>query len=168
LNQNVWHGFCYSIGKENNSIEEEKMKKIFTTLILVLLLAAVNPVFADTDTDALVDQYKGYLNKVAGEVKAETDPAAKREVLESMFDNLLKAVAAVEAQAEPTGTDAALIEEFAADVAEYQAQLADVGDAELDDFSTYVVQGAEQADPVLYVGTSTTIILLIILIILLA
>ncbi|MFP4385546.1 MAG: hypothetical protein ACLFST_14625 [Spirochaetia bacterium] len=143
------------------------MKKIFTTLILVLLLAAVTPVFADTDTDALVDQYKGYLNKVAGEVKAETDPAAKREVLDGMFNTLLEAVAAVEAQAEPTGTDAALLEGFAADVAEYQDQLSSVSDGELDNFSTYVVQEAEQADPVLYIGTSTAVLLLIILIIIL-
>ena len=92
-----------------------------------------------------------YLNDTACKVKATDDPSQKRAILSEKLENMSKALDIVENSALVSDEDRAGIDRFKAVIQDRQNELAGtngydrVPDAQLNDYSDYVVQDVEQA-----------------------
>ena len=152
-----------------------KFRAIFLMMVLpFLFMAYAHPVLAQDEAAKLQNKLKGYLNEVAVKVKNTEDPAQKREILNSTFEKVFKAVDKVEQLPAAGKENQNFLATFRQGVQEKYDELnglkdfARVGDEELNAFADYVVQDMEQAKDIAIYTTTTTLIIIALLIILLA
>ena len=113
-----------------------------------------------------------YFNDTASKVKATTDPAEKRAILDKSLQTMSKALDKVQKSPLISKEDRAGIDQFKATLKENQDELAGsngferVPDAQLNAFSDYVVQNMEQADKTITISLVTALLIVIIIILL--
>jgi hypothetical protein len=118
------------------------------------------------------DDIQKYFNDTASKVKATTDPAEKRAILDKSLQTMSKALDKVQKSPLISKEDREGIEKFKATLQENQDELAGsngyerVSDAQLNAFSEYVVQNMEQADKTITIGVVTALLIVIIIILL--
>ena len=119
------------------------------------------------------DNIQEYFSDAACRAKAATDPSQKREILNTSFEKMSKALGKVQSSPLVSKDDRAGIELFKATLQEKQDELSGlngyerVSDEQLDAFSDYVVQDMEQADQKITISV-VVLLLIIIIVILLA
>ncbi len=137
---------------------------------LSIVLLAVSFFSGNAQADV---KLQGYFNSAAREVKATNDPAQKREILNNEFKAVSGALTTVESMPQTTDGDRAGIERYKSALQDNQNELngtngyARVPDGQLNAFSNYVVQNAEQADQTITISV-VTLLLIIIVVILIA
>ena len=113
-----------------------------------------------------------YFNDTASKVKATTNPAEKRAILDKSLQTMSKALDKVQKSPLISKEDRAGIDQFKATLKENQDELAGsngferVPDAQLNAFSDYVVQNMEQADKTITISLVTALLIVIIIILL--
>ena len=118
------------------------------------------------------DDIQKYFNDTASKVKATTDPAEKRAILDKSLQTMSKALDKVQKSPLISKEDRAGIDQFKATLKENQDELAGsngferVPDAQLNAFSDYVVQNMEQADKTITISLVTALLIVIIIILL--
>ena len=118
------------------------------------------------------DDIQKYFNDTASKVKATTDPAEKRAILDKSLQTMSKALDKVQKSPLISKEDREGIEKFKATLQENQDELAGsngferVPDAQLNAFSDYVVQNMEQADKTITISLVTALLIVIIIILL--
>jgi len=116
------------------------------------------------------DNVQKYFNDAASEVKATSDPAQKREILNDRFEAMSTALDKVRSSPLVSHADRAGIDRVKASLQEKQDELAGmngyarVSDDQLNAFSEYVVQDMEQADRTITIGVVTALLIIIIII----
>jgi hypothetical protein len=119
------------------------------------------------------DDIQKYFNDTACKVKATTDPAQKREILNKSLQVMSTALDRVESSGLISQDDRAGIDNFKVAIQEKQDELAGsngyerVSDAQLNAFSNYVVQDMEQAAQTVTISLLALLLIIIILILLL-
>ena len=118
------------------------------------------------------DVLQKYLNDTSLKVKATTDPSQKREILNTSFEKMSKALGKIQSSPLVSKEDRAGIELFKATLQEKQDELSGlndyerVSDEQLDAFSDYVVQDMEQADRTITISLVAALLIIIIIILL--
>ncbi len=118
------------------------------------------------------DDIQKYFNDTASKVKATTDPAEKRAILNKSLETMSKALDKVQSSPLISKEDRAGIDQFKAALHENQDELTGsngyerVSDAQLNAFSEYVVQNMEQADRTITISLVTALLIVIIIILL--
>jgi hypothetical protein len=118
------------------------------------------------------DEIQKYFNDTASKVKATTDPAEKRAILDKSLQTMSKALDKVQKSPLISKEDREGIDQFKATLKENQDELAGsngferVPDAQLNAFSDYVVQNMEQADKTITISLVTALLIVIIIILL--
>jgi len=116
------------------------------------------------------DNVQKYFNDAASKVKATADPSQKREILNSAFQDMSKALGVVESSSLVSKTDRAGLDRLNASLQEKRDELAGtngyarVADDQLNAFSDYVVQDMEQADQTITIGVVAALLIIIIII----
>ena len=111
-----------------------------------------------------------YLNDTACKVKATDDPSQKRAILNEKLENMSRALDIVENSALVSDEDRAGIDRFKAVIQDRQNELAGtngydrVPDAQLNDYSDYVVQDVEQATRTVTISLVALLLIIIIVI----
>ena len=135
-------------------------------LTLLLLLFTIAAGLNAQDERA---RLKEYLNDAANEVYITEDPAEKREILDDMFHDLLRAFDVAEGWPLFSEDEKGTISEFKSKVAEKHDELNGyegyerVADKDLNAFSAYTVQDFEQSTE--YVTISVIALILIIIVV---
>jgi len=118
------------------------------------------------------DNIQKYFSDAACKAKAATDPLLKREILNTSFEKMSKALDVVQSSPLISKDDRAGIERFEVSLKEKQDELAGlngyerVPDAQLNAFGDYVVQDMEQADPKITISLVAALLIIIIVILL--
>ena len=118
------------------------------------------------------DDIQKYFNDTASKVKATSDPAEKRAILDKSLQTMSKALDKVQKSPLISKEDREGIDQFKATLKENQDELAGsngferVPDAQLNAFSDYVVQNMEQADKTITISLVTALLIVIIIILL--
>jgi ABC-type transporter Mla subunit MlaD len=116
------------------------------------------------------DRIQTHFNDIASEVKATTDPAQKREILNQALQNMSKALDRVQNLPLTSKEDRASLNRFKTTLQEKQEELAGlngyerVADAQLNAFSDYVVQDMEQAEKNITISLVAALLIVIIII----
>ena len=119
------------------------------------------------------DDIQKYFNDTACKVKATTDPAQKREILEKSLQTMSETLDKVQSSPLISEEDRAGISYFKTNLQEKQDELMGVNgyervaDAQLNAFSTYVVQDMEQAEETVTISLVAALLIIIILILVL-
>jgi hypothetical protein len=149
-------------------LEETTMKARIVFGVLVMMSVLVQGGIAGGK-----DDIQKYFNNTACKVKATTDPAQKREILNRSFQTMSKALDRVESSGLVSQNDRAGIDRFKTTLQEKQDELKGmngferVADTQLNAFSDYVVQDMQQADRYISISLVTALLIIIILILLL-
>jgi len=142
-----------------------KKRTVFGVLVLMLVLVQAG-IAADKE------DIQKYFNDTACKVKATTDPIQKREILNKSLQTMSVALARVERSGLIAQEDRAVIDNFKATLQEKQDELSGsngyerVTDAQLNDFSDYVVQDMEQAGRYISISLIAALLIVIILVLL--
>ena len=118
------------------------------------------------------DDIQKYFNDTASKVKATTDPAEKRAILNKSLQTMSKALDKVQSSPLISKEDRAGIDQFKATLQENQDELTGsngferVPDVQLNAFSEYVLQNMEQADRTITISLVTALLIVIIIILL--
>ena len=140
---------------------------------IILGLIVMTFVLVQPDNAGEKGELQKYFNDAANKVKATNNPSEKRTILNESFQTMSKALDRVESSGLISKDDRIGIDRFKATLQEKQDELAGsngyvgVPDEQLNAFSHYVVQDAEQADVVITISL-VTLLLIIILILLIA
>jgi len=116
------------------------------------------------------DQVQKYFNNVAVDVKAATDPSAKREILNTSLDKMSRALDMAEGSALLPGEAQGSVNRLRATLQEKRDELngrngfTAVSDVQLDNFSDYVVQDMEQAFETVHISLIALLLIIIIVI----
>lgn len=119
------------------------------------------------------DKLQKHFSDAACKVKVTTDPSQKREILNTSFEKMIKALNTVQSSPLVSKDDQAGIDHFKVILMEKQDELAGrngyepVPDAELNAFADYVVQDMEQAAQTVTISL-VTLLLIILIVILIA
>ena len=114
-----------------------------------------------------------YLNDAATKAKAAASPVEKRQILETSFHTILRALDATKSMPFISKDDVAGINRVTAALQEKQDELAGrngyvrVSDTQLNAFSNYVVQDVEQADGVITISLLTLVLIILLILIIL-
>ncbi len=142
-----------------------KVRTVFGVLVMMLVLVQVAIAKEKNDIQK-------YFNDTACKVKATTDPAQKREILNKSLETMSIALNKVERSGLISTDDRAGIDNFKASLQEKQDELTGnngyerVTNAQLNAFSDYVVQDMEQADRLISISLITLLLIIIIVILL--
>ena len=118
------------------------------------------------------DKLQNYFSDVASKVKAEDDPAQKREILDHSLDKMSKALDEVRSSPLVSKDDKVGIDQLKAVVKDRQEELAGtngydgVPDAQLNAFADFVVQDMEQAGQSITISFVALLLIIIIVILL--
>ncbi|HLP15307.1 MAG TPA: hypothetical protein VK470_03550, partial [Bacteroidota bacterium] len=118
------------------------------------------------------EDLKKYLNDTAIRVKAASDPREKREILQTSFSTMQRALVTVQQSPLISKSDREAVARFESSIRDKQAELSGSGgyervpDNELNAFAEYTVQEAEQAAETITISV-VTLLLIIILVVLL-
>jgi hypothetical protein len=136
------------------------------SFVIMSLLAL--PAFAGGQGDL-----QRYLNDAATKAKAAASPVEKRQILETSFHTILRALDATKSMPFISKDDVAGINRVTAALQEKQDELAGrngyvrVSDTQLNAFSNYVVQDVEQADGVITISLLTLVLIILLILIIL-
>lgn len=117
-------------------------------------------------------QLQQYFNDTAKKVKATENAIDKREILATSFQNMSKALDIAGSSSSLSPSDRAGIASIKSSLQEKQDELAGnngfarVSDEQLNSFSDYVVQDAEQADQIVSISLVTLLLILILVVLL--
>lgn len=117
-------------------------------------------------------ELQNYFNNTAHKVKATNDPSEKRAILTTSFQTMLKALEIVKHSPGVSKEDGRSLDRVKASIQEKQDELAGtngyvrVSDAQLNNFSNYVVQDMEQADQIVSISLVTLLLIVIVVILL--
>jgi len=133
-----------------------------------LMFVLVLPAIADSK-----GELQKYFNNTANKIKATVNPTEKRAILNESFQSMNKALDIVKSSPLVSKEDGVGIDQMKAKLQDKQDQLEGnngytrVSDLQLNQFSNYVVQDMEQADPIISISLVTLllIILLVVLIV---
>ena len=140
------------------------------------LLALLLSLFAMGQTSRAqgVEGLQTYLNDMSTSVKAASDPAEKRAILDRSFDVMLQAIDKLEQSSLISSDDRAGLDHYRASLQENRDELAGVNgfdrvpDARLNAFADYSVQSLEQAaEKTVTISLVAALLMVIILILLL-
>jgi len=118
------------------------------------------------------DDIQKYFNDTATKVKATTNPAEKRAILNKSLQTMNKALDKVQSSRLISKEDRAGIDQFRTVLQENQDELngrngyEPVSDGQLNAFSDYVVQNMEQADKTITISLVAALLIVIIIILL--
>ncbi len=141
-----------------------KVRTIFAIVVAMFVIAG--PAISGERSDL-----QNFFNSAAMKVKAATNPAEKREILNSSLNKMSKALEIAENSPLVSEKDKTGIKRFESTLIEKQDELAGrngferVPDQKLNNFADYVVQDTEQASQ--YITISVVTLLLIILLVVL-
>jgi len=141
------------------------MKTRIALGVIVMMFALVQAGFAGPS-----DVLNKYFNDTACKVKATSDPAQKREILSTSLQTMTTVLDRVEASGLLPQSDRAGIEHFKSTVQEKRDELTGsngyqrVADAQLNDFSEYVVQDMEQAPHTVTISLVALLLIILILV----
>ena len=136
-------------------------------VLFVLMFLQIN-----TGNAAGNDSVKKYFSDTASKVKAASEPAQKREILNKSFRSMSKALDRVESSGLISKNDRAGIDRFKTTLQEKQDELMGsngyvrVSDAQLDAFSDYTVQDMEQAVETVSISLVAALLIIVIVILL--
>lgn len=114
-----------------------------------------------------------HFNKVANKVKATENAAEKRAILENSFKDMSEALDKVQSSFLVSKEDKDGIEDLKASLKENQDELAGINgyervpDAQLNNFSNYVVQNMEQADSTITISVVALVLIILLVVLLL-
>jgi hypothetical protein len=140
-------------------------RKVFGFIIMMFVLI-------QTVNAGGQDGIQTYFNDAACKVKATTDPAEKREILNKSLQTMNKALDKVQILQVISKEDQAGVDRFRSMLQENQDELNGtngyerVPDSQLNAFSMYVVQNMEQADTTITIGLVAALLIVIIIILL--
>ncbi|MCB0262678.1 MAG: hypothetical protein KDH95_15005 [Calditrichaeota bacterium] len=143
---------------------------MFNKVIFGLMLMTF--AFVQTGLAGGEEKIQKYFNQTASEVKAATEPAQKREILNNSLQTMSKALDKVERTGLVSKEDRAEIDRLKATLQDKQDELMGnngyerVSDAQLNAFSDYVVQDMEQADKTISISLVSALLIVIIIILL--
>ena len=143
---------------------------MFNKVIFGLMLMTF--AFVQTGLAGGEEKIQKYFNQTASEVKAATEPAQKREILNNSLQTMSKALDKVERTGLISKEDRAEIDRLKATLQDKQDELMGnngyerVSDAQLNAFSDYVVQDMEQADKTISISLVSALLIVIIIILL--
>lgn len=143
-----------------------KVRMALGFVIMMSILAL--PAFADGKGDL-----RKYFSDAATRVKATASPAEKREILNKAFTTMVTALDVTQSLPFVSTADSLGIARFKAMLRENQDELAGlngysrVADTQLNAFSSYVVQGMEQADEVITISLVTLVLIILVVLLLL-
>jgi len=143
-----------------------KARTVFGALVMTCVLVQVG-------NAGEKNSIQKYFNETACKVKATTDPAQKREILDKSLQTMSKAMDKVESSGLISQDDRAGVNHFKATLQEKQSELKGmngyerVDDAQLNAFSDYVVQDMEQAAQTITISLVAALLIVIILILIL-
>ena len=138
--------------------------------LVVLGLAALLCVQVHVGYAAGNDGVKKYFSETASKVKSTTAPVQKREILDKSFRTMSKALDRIESSGLISKQDRAGIDRFKTTLQEKQDELLGrngferVSDAQLNDFSDYVVQDMDQAAETITISVVAALLVLILVI----
>ena len=141
------------------------MKKRTLFGVIIMLFALVQ-----TGQAAANDGILKYFNNTACKVKATSDPVEKRETLDKSLKNMTLVLEKVQNMPLVSENDQAGIKWIKTTLQEKRDELAGingydrVADAQLNDFSDYVVQDMEQAPDTVTISVTTLLLIIIVLI----
>ena len=141
--------------------------------LAVLGLVAMMFVQIPTGNAEGTDGIKKYFSDTSGKVKATSEPAQKRAILDKSFRTMSKALDRVESSGLISKEERGGIDRFKTNLNEKQDELLGrnglerVSDAQLNAFSDFVVQDMEQADRTITIGLVSALLIVIIIILLL-
>jgi hypothetical protein len=161
---------CYGVGNHSNSFQfyggtTMLARTVFGVVVMMFVLIQAG--FAGGK-----DDIQKYFNDTASKVKATTNPAEKRAILDKSLQTMSKALDKVQNSPLISKEDRAGIEQFKATLKENQDELTGsngferVPDAQLNAFSDYVVQNMEQADSTITISLVAALLIVIIIILL--
>ena len=142
-----------------------KTRTVIGTLVIMLVLVQAGIAGSK-------DDIQKYFNNTACKVKATTDPAEKREILDKSLHTMSKVLNLVQNSPLISKEDRAGVNNFKAALQEKQDELNGkngyerVADAQLNAFSDYVVQDMEQATNI-SISLVAALLIIIILVLLL-
>lgn len=143
------------------------MKPIIACLSVLLMFVLVIPANAGGKGDL-----QKHFNNVANKVKATENAAEKRAILENSLKDLSEALNKVQGSFLVSKADKDGIENLRITLKENQDEIAGINgydrvpDAQLNNFSSYVVQNMEQADETITISV-VALVLIILLVVLL-
>lgn len=143
-----------------------KARIIFGVIFMMFVLIQVGNARGTEDIQK-------YFNETVCKVKATDDPVEKREILNKSLQTMSRALERVESSGLVSQDERAGIDRFKTALQEKQDELTGsngfdrVTDAQLNDFSDYVVQDMEQAAHSLTISVVSALLILIILILIL-
>jgi hypothetical protein len=141
------------------------MKTRITLGAIVIMFALTQAGYAATN-----DGIQKYYNEAACKVKAATDPAQKREILNKSLQSMSVALDKVQSMPLVSQNDRDGIKQVKSNIEAKQSELMGtngyerVADAQLNDFSDYVVQDMEQAPETITISVVTLLIILLIVV----
>lgn len=144
------------------------MKPIIAFLSVLLMFVLVIPINAGGK-----GELQKHFNNVANKVKATENPAEKRAILENSFKDLSEALNKVQSSFLVSKEDQDGIENLKVTLKENQDELAGtngyerVPDAQLNNFSNYVVQNMEQADETITISVVALVLIILLVVLLL-
>ncbi len=143
--------------------------RTYSLLVLALSLFAMG----QTSHAQGVDGIQTYLNDMSIRVKAASDPAEKRAILNRSFDVMAQALDKIEQSSLISSDDRTGLDSYRASLQENRDELAGVNgfdrvpDARLDAFADYSVQSLEQAaEKTVTISLVAALLIVIILILL--
>jgi hypothetical protein len=143
-----------------------KARTVFGVMVMMCVLVQAGIAGGKSDLQK-------YFSDTACRVKATTDPAQKREILNKSFQTMSKALDRVESSGLVSKDDRAGLNRIKTTIQEKQDELkggngyARVADSQLNDFSDYVVQDMEQAYQTVTISLVSALLIIIILILIL-
>lgn len=144
------------------------MKPIIVFLSVLLMFVLVIPANAGGKGDL-----QKHFNNVANKVKATENAAEKRAILENSFKDLSEALDKVQGSFLVSKADKDGIENLRITLKENQDELAGINgydrvpDAQLNNFSSYVVQNMEQADETITISIVALVLIILLVVLLL-
>lgn len=141
------------------------MLKRMTFVLASIMLICVQSGYAQ-------DVIQNYLSDARAKVKAEDNPAQKRQILSESFETLSKALDRVQKSPMLSKDDRLDIDHIKADLQDRQDELAGVGgfervpDGQLNAYADYAVQSMEQADQTINISLVAALLIVIIIILL--
>jgi seryl-tRNA synthetase len=152
------------------------MKALKSTILFIAFFFMLQSVAVGSgvnDRDKALDLFKKYINNMVQRVEKAENPARKREILNSSFDNMISAFNTVQNMGLISQNDKEAITTLKADIKEKKNELNGldsyrrVADNNLNNFANYVQQDLEQADTVVISISATLLAAILILLLLL-
>ena len=144
------------------------MKSMIAFVSVLIMFVLVIPINAGGK-----DELQKHFSDVAKKVKATENVAEKRAILENSFKDMSKALDKVQSSFLVSKEDKDGIENLKASLKENQDELAGINgyervpDAQLNNFSNYVVQNMEQADSTITISVVALVLIILLVVLLL-